>query len=110
MGITTNTLLDMSADLLDLLPDGFSRTLFLDVCKLAEETGEVAEAVVKSSKTDRDLGHELADVIAVCCVIALKKGIDLDHALLEKHHERINKKLKQYHNGEFPEGFRPRVW
>ena len=70
--------------------------------KLAEETGEVAECMVKSRKTKEDLGDELSDVIAVCGVIALRQGIDLNKAHPKKQAQRVHKLLKRFHNGVYP--------
>ena len=109
MSFTIDDLLDMAEDLLGLLPDGKKRTILYDLGKLAEETGEVAECLVKSSKTKQDLAHELADVIFVCGAIAIKADIDLNKAVGEKQSLRIDKILKKFHEGKVPEGFRFRA-
>lgn len=109
MEITSEVLENMSKDLLDLTKDGWKREIYFDSSKLAEECGEVAECVNKSSKTTEDLGEELADVVAVCYVLAVKKGIDLGKAIEKKQAKRINKLLSKYHNGAFPKGFSLRV-
>jgi NTP pyrophosphatase (non-canonical NTP hydrolase) len=102
--------MDMSADLLDLVPDGWKRDVFRDVAKLAEETGEVAQAVIKNtSYTDADIAEELSDVIAVCCVIALRKGIDLEQACVDKHKKRIEKRINWSFGGERPADWKPRI-
>lgn len=96
---------NMAADLLDLTPDGWDRTIYFDLSKLAEEVGEVAEALNKSDRTDEDLADELADVIAVVNVIALKKKIDLNKAIINKQKKRLKKLLKRFHRGTWPEDF-----
>lgn len=109
MDLKFSQLMDMAEDLLDLTDNGWSRTIYFDQSKLAEEVGEVAECLNKSSKTDEDLAEELSDVVAVCCVIALKKGIDLNTACLKKQKKRIDKLVQRFHEGMFPEGFMLRV-
>ena len=99
----------MSADIMDLLPDGWTRDVYRDLAKLTEETGEVAEALVKVTKTTEDLAEELADVIACCFVLGLRRGIDMEDALRKKHKKRIEKRLNFYFNGERPKGWNPRV-
>ena len=99
---------DMAADLLDLTPDGWERSIWFDSSKLMEECGELAECLNKSRKTDEDLADELADVIVVLCVIALKKDIDLNKAIIDKQEKRLKKLLKRFHNGTWPAGFRIR--
>ena len=49
MGFDVDQLMSMAADLLDLTPDGWERTIFFDSSKLAEETGEVAQTLNKAS-------------------------------------------------------------
>ena len=109
MATTIATVVDMGADLLDLIPGAWERSIYYDVSKLSEECGEVAEALNKSAKTVEDLAEELADVILVCSVIALKQGIDLNKAILSKHPKRISKLLKRWHGGVYPKGTTPRV-
>ena len=109
MKVDVDLIMAMSADLLDLLPDGWERDIYIDGCKLAEEAGEVCQTLVKRSKTVDDTADELADTIAVCAAIALKKGIDLNEAILRKHKERIQKRVDFHYSGKVPEGWVPRV-
>ena len=92
----------MSRELLDLTPDGWTRSIYFDLSKLTEEVGEVAECLNKSKKTLEDLGDELADVIGVVLVIALKKGIDIDEAIIKKQEKRVAKLLTRFHDGKYP--------
>ncbi len=87
-------------ELLDLRPDGWTCDILHDGVKLAEETGEVAECLVKSRKTKEDLGEELSDVMAVVAVIALRAGIDLNEAHPKKQAKRVEKLLKRFHSGK----------
>ena len=87
-------------ELLDLRPDGWTCNTLHDGVKLAEETGEVAECLVKSRKTKEDLGEELSDVIIVCGIIALRAGIDLNDAHPKKQTKRVQKLLKRFHGGK----------
>lgn len=105
MSFTIKDLMNMSADILDLTPDGWERPIWFDMSKLAEEIGEIAETLNKTSKTKVDTGHEISDALAVLCVIALKMNIDLDEASKEKQKERIQKLLRKFHEGKVPEGF-----
>ena len=89
-------------EILDLSPDGWTRDILFDLAKLTEETGEVAECLVKSHKTKEDLGEELSDVIVVAVVIALKAGIDLNEAYPKKRVKGIQKLLTRFHNGDYP--------
>lgn len=89
-------------ELLDLRPDGWTKSTLHDLGKLAEETGEVAECMVKSRKTKEDLGEELSDVIIVAATIALRAGIDLNDAHPKKHAKRVEKLVKRFHNGVHP--------
>ncbi len=109
MKLTLEDLMEMSEDLLDITLTGWERTIYYDGTKLAEECGEVAECLAKATKTDKDLGEELSDVIAVCCIIALKKNINLNQAIIDKQIKRITKLLNKHHNGLYPEGFSPRI-
>lgn len=109
MKITSEVLENMSKDLLDLTKDGWERVIYFDSSKLGEECGEVAECINKSSKTNEDLAEELSDVISVCYVIALKRGINLEEAIPKKQAKRIAKLLRKYHGGALPEGFALRV-
>lgn len=71
--------------------------LLAQTVKLTEETGEVADAVLKSLNEQReekyyddkstDLGAELADVIIVCSLLAKTANIDMDTALKNKMNE-----------------------
>jgi NTP pyrophosphatase (non-canonical NTP hydrolase) len=54
----------------------------------------------KTAKTDEDLAGELADVMIVVAIIALKKDIDLDQALVSKHGKRVEKALARFHSGK----------
>ncbi len=89
-------------ELCDLRPDGWTCDPLRDVVKLAEETGEVAECVVKSRKTKEDLGEELSDVMIVVAVIALRAGIDLNDVCPRKQVKRVRKLVKRFHNGIYP--------
>lgn len=89
-------------ELLDLRPDGWTKDPLHDLAKLTEEAGEVAECMVKSHKTKRDLGDELSDVMIVAAVIALRADIDLTKACRRKQKERVDKLLKRFHGGEYP--------
>lgn len=56
--------------------------------KLAEETGEVAGAVVKIPEgraTHEDLDKELGDVLIVVAQFAVKRGTTLDRLLLSRY-------------------------
>lgn len=88
-------LLEHAVKILNLTDDGWDRSIYFDLSKLTEETGEVAECLNKSKFTDEDLGDELADVMTVVAVIALKRDIDLNKALLRKHKKQIQKLLKR---------------
>ncbi len=89
-------------ELLDLRPTGWTCSNLHDMVKLAEETGEVAECMVKSHKTKEDLGEELSDVMAVVGVIALRAGIDLNEAHPKKQAKRVTKLVNRFHNGAYP--------
>ncbi len=89
-------------ELLDLRPDGWTCSVLHDMVKLSEETGEVAECMVKSRKTKEDLGEELSDVMAVVGVIALRAGIDLNDAHPKKQAKRVQKVLNRFHGGIYP--------
>lgn len=93
---------EMSREMLDLRPDGWTKPLHFDLGKLTEECGEVAECLNKSKKTKEDLGAELSDLISVCFVIALKSGIDLNEAIQSKQRERIAKLVMRFHEGVHP--------
>jgi len=93
---------EMSRELLDLTPDGWKRSIYFDLSKLTEEVGETAECLNKSKKTKEDLGDELADVIGVVLVIALKSGIDLNEAIPKKQAKRIAKLVARFHDGKYP--------
>lgn len=100
--MTLDDLLDDAKETLDLRPDGWTKSILHDMAKLSEETGEVAECLVKSRKTLEDLGDELSDVMVVCAVLALRKNIDLEEACKRKQAKRVNKLLKRFHNGTCP--------
>lgn len=89
-------------ELLDLRPDGWTCSNLRDMVKLAEETGEVAECMVKSRKTKEDLGEELSDVMVVVGTIALRAGIDLNEAHPKKQVKRVKKLVDRFHNGDCP--------
>ena len=93
--MTLDELTEHAITLLNLTDNGWERSIYFDLSKLTEETGEVAECLNKSKFTDEDLGDELADVITVVAVIALKKDIDLNKALTRKHKKQIQKLLKR---------------
>lgn len=95
-------LIEQAKETLDLRPDGWTKTPLHDVAKLAEETGEVAECLVKSSKTVLDLGEELSDVMLTCAVIAVRHGIDLSKACQDKQVKRVKKLVDRFHNGVYP--------
>ncbi len=89
-------------EVLDLGVDGWTRDILFDMVKLAEEVGEVAECIAKSSKTKKDLGEELSDVIVVVGILALKAGIDLNEAYPKKRIKGVQKMLDRFHNGTYP--------
>ena len=91
-------------ELLDLHPDGWTRSHLFDLAKLTEETGEVAECFTKPGKTKLDLGEELSDVMVVVGVIALRAGIDLNVAHPKKQKKRIEKLLDRFYSGIYPSG------
>ncbi|MBD3260337.1 MAG: hypothetical protein GF334_01445 [Candidatus Altiarchaeales archaeon] len=93
---------EMTKELLDLTPDGWTRSIYFDVSKLLEEVGEVAEALNKSKYTDEDVADEITDVIVCCFVIALKRKIDLNRAMINKQEKRVKKLLKRFHDKECP--------
>lgn len=68
----------------------------------SDETGEVAECMVKSHKTKDDLGEELSDVMIVVAVLALRSGIDLNDVCPKKQEKRVQKLLDRYHGGTYP--------
>lgn len=100
--MTFDELTKDAIELLDLRPDGWTKSKFHDVMKLAEETGEVAECFTKSRKTLEDLGDELSDVMIVCAVIARRAGIDLSDACRKKQIKRVQKLVNRFHNGTYP--------
>lgn len=93
---------EMSRELLDLTPDGWNRSIYFDLSKLAEEVGETAECLNKTKKTKEELGHELADVIGVVMIIALKTGIDMNEVIPIKQEKRVAKLLNRFHDGKHP--------
>ncbi len=101
--MTFDDLTKDAKELMDLRPDGWTCHLLRDVVKLAEETGEVAECMVKSRKTKEDLGEELSDVMVVIGVIALRAGIDLNEVCPAKQIKRVQKLVKRFHNGVYPD-------
>jgi len=90
-------------EILDLRPDGWTKSPLHDLAKLTEEVGEVAECMVKSFKTKEDLGEELSDVMVVIGVIALRAGIDLNDAFPKKQTKRVQKLLNRFHGGSYPQ-------
>jgi len=93
-------LMQDARDLLDIRPDGWTKNPLHDLAKLTEETGEVAECLVKSRKTRDDLAEELADVLIVAASIAVRAGIDLNKACPDKQKKRIVKLIRRFRNGE----------
>lgn len=93
---------EMATEILNLRPDGWTKPLLHDLAKLCEESGEVAECMVKSSKTKEDLGDELSDVLTVVAVIALRNGIDMKMAHYCKQGQRVKKLLDRFHDGVYP--------
>lgn len=89
-------------EVLDLRPNGWTHSPLFDLAKLTEETGEVAECMVKSRKTKEDLGEELSDVLVVVGIIALRAGIDLNEAYPKKRVKSIKKLVNRFHNGDYP--------
>ncbi len=81
------------------------KRLLARTVKLAEETGEVSDAVLAYLNDQRkekleeqsELGDELADVVIVCALIAQTVGIDISEALTGKM-AKITK--RQYGNNE----------
>ena len=100
--LTIDDVLKDAKELLDIRPDGWKKHPLHDLAKLAEETGEVAECMVKSHKTKEDLAEELSDVIVVVGVIALRAGINLNEAHPAKQAKRVQKLLKRFHKGVYP--------
>ena len=88
-------------ELLDL-QSGWERPILWDLGKLCEESGEVAECLVKSTKSKEDLGDELDDLLTVIAVIAMKSNISMKEAHARKQPARIEKALKKYHGGVYP--------
>ncbi len=93
---------EMAKEILNLRPDGWTKPMLHDLAKLCEESGEVAECMVKSSKTLDDLGEELSDVLTVVAVIALRHGIDMRQAHPRKQAMRVQKLLDRFHAGIYP--------
>lgn len=102
--MTMDDLMKDAKELLDLRPDGWTKSKLHDVVKLAEETGEVAECLTKSKKTIADLADELSDVMIVCASIALRHGIDLEEACKQKQIRRVSKLVMRFHGGVDPRG------
>lgn len=100
--LTMQDLEQMAKELLDIRPDGWEKPILFDLSKLMEECGEVAECFNKSKKTKDDLADELADVLVVIFVLALKSGIDLDQAMRNKQIRRVSKLVMRFHNGIYP--------
>ena len=89
-------------EILDLRPEGREMDPLFNLAKLTEEVGEVAECLVKTHKTKKDLGEELSDVMVVVGIIALRAGINLNEAHPTKQAKRVEKLLKRFHNGVYP--------
>jgi NTP pyrophosphatase (non-canonical NTP hydrolase) len=89
-----------AAKLLDLTDNGWERSIYFDLSKLTEECGEVAECLNKSKFSDEDLADELSDVITVVAIIALKKNINLEKALLRKQGLQIQKLIARFNGGK----------
>ncbi len=89
-------------ELMDLRPEGWTCAPLRDIAKLAEETGEVAECMVKTRKTTEDLADELSDVMIVVATIALRAGINLNEACPKKQANRVARILKRFHDGNYP--------
>jgi NTP pyrophosphatase (non-canonical NTP hydrolase) len=89
-------------ELLSLRPDGYTSHPLHTLAKLTEEVGEVAECLVKSHKTKEDLGEELSDVMIVVAVLAVLNDIDLNDVCVKKQIKRVNKIVKRFHNGVYP--------
>jgi len=102
MATTLDDILNDAEEVMGLLPDGKSRSVLFDLAKLTEECGEVAECFTKPSKTNKDLGDELADMLLVIGFIAKKQGVFLDKAYVEKKNSRIQRVLNRYHAGHYP--------
>jgi NTP pyrophosphatase (non-canonical NTP hydrolase) len=100
--VTFDDLAACAKEVLDLRPDGWTKDPLFDLAKLTEEAGEVAQCMVKSSKTKEDLGEELSDVLVVVGMIALRAGIDLNEAFPKKRAKGVQKLLKRFHNGAYP--------
>ena len=98
-----NDLTRDAKELLDLRPDGWTKSLLHDLAKLTEEVGEVAECMVKSRKTKEDLGEELSDVMVVVGVIALRAGVALNDVCPKKQAKRVQKLLDRFHGGSYPQ-------
>lgn len=89
-------------EILNLRPDGWDKPKLHDLAKLCEEAGEVAECMVKTSKTKEDLGDELSDVLTVIAVIAIRNNIDMRDAHPRKQAERVQKLVNRFHGGNYP--------
>lgn len=89
-------------EILNLRPDGWDKPKLHDLAKLFEEGGEVAECMVKTSKTKEDLGDELSDVLTVIAVIAIRNGIDMQIAHPSKQRERVQKLVNRFYGGVYP--------
>ena len=96
--LNTGDLVKHAKRVLDLTPDGWDRTIYFDASKLMEESGEVAECLNKSAKTDEELADELADVITVATIIAVKKNINLNKALINKQKKQLRKIMGRFHS------------
>lgn len=81
--------------------------LTLLAAKLAEEVGEVCEAIVKTEQdhpkaAELDLGGELADVVVVAMVTAWRAGIDLQARvgdLVAKHKKERQDETRRHRCG-----------
>lgn len=84
---------------LELIPDN-KRSILVDLAKLTEECGEVAEAIIKPRKTKEDIAEELCDVVFVCFVIARRLKLHLGDVYFEKRKRGLDKLRKQLNKGD----------
>lgn len=68
--------------------------------KIMEESGEIAECLLKGWETQVKLGYELADVVICCQILAEMKGLDLAQAIQDKWHI-VKSRKGQVVNGIF---------
>ena len=73
---------------------------------LTEEVGELARIIArkygeqsfKESEKDRELSHEMADVLFVLLCLANQTGVDLEKALDESMKKKAERDSTRHHN------------